>query len=447
MLKNVTQGIAGLLVSLFLAAEVCGQGGAMRRWTLADAVEAARRGHPLIVAAKQRVAMAEADVVEAGLRPNPSFFVSTENVPLAGTRNPFQFGSSIDWFAIYSHTFETGNKRQLRAALAERALAAAQAEAAAVERNILYEVKAAYHRVAIAKLRGNLLGETLNNLRQLVGLNEVRVREGYTAEGDLIKVRLETQRVEYQQRRSELDYERARIDLLRAMGAGSYEAAETAFEVEEELDFAPAAIDAAQLREAAMRLPQVQAGAALVERAQAQLRLEQARVRPDLTFNIGYKRNAGDNTMVAGVTVPLPVYNRNQAQITRAQAELGAAEADLRHTRNLVLAELAAAERAVRLNQRQIELLRADFLLRADESRSISLAAYREGAVDLLNLLDAQRVRAQAQEFYFQALYDYQLSIHELERAAGIDRLPRQAPGVQTNIQTPESSGNGGNGN
>ena len=42
----------------------------------------------------------------------------------------------------------------------------------------------------------------------------------------------------------------------------------------------------------------------------------------------------------------------------------------------------------------------------------------------LLVLLDAQRVRSQAQELYFQALYDYQLAIHELERAAGIERLP-----------------------
>ena len=63
--------------------------------------------------------------------------------------------------------------------------------------------------------------------------------------------------------------------------------------------------------------------------------------------------------------------------------------------------------------------------MRADESRSISLAAYQEGAVDLIVLLDAQRVRAQAQEYYFQALYDYQVAVHELERAAGVDNLPR----------------------
>ncbi|MDX2033389.1 MAG: TolC family protein [Blastocatellia bacterium] len=440
MLKNGAKWSAVFGLCLLGAMIVRGQEGPARKWTLAEAIVSAKRDHPLIVAARQRVAMAEAEQLEAGLRPNPSLYVSGENFPITGTRLPFDFGSSIDWFAVYSHTFETANKRQLRASYAERNVAAMQAEAAAVERGILYEVKAAYHRVAIAKLRGSLLGEHLNNLNQLVGLNEVRVREGYTAEGDLIKVRLEKQRVEYQLRGSALEYERARIELLRAMGAGSYEASETGFDVVEELDNSPAMIDPALLREAAMKLPQLEAGRAMVERAQAQLRLEQARTRPDLTFNVGYKRNSGDNTLVAGVTVPLPVYNRNQAQISRAEAALAAAEAEMRHARNLVLAELAAAERAVRMNQQQIELLRADFLLRADESRSISLAAYREGAVDLLVLLDAQRVRAQAQEFYFQALYDYQLSIHELERAAGIDRLPRRTPGAQATEQAPEQS-------
>ena len=410
-----------------------------RRWTLAEAVTAARRNHPLIIAAMQRVAMAEAEQLEAGLRPNPTLSISGENVPLGPGRLPFEFGSSIDWFAIYSHTYETAGKRQLRTSFAERNLAALRAEASAIERRILYDVKAAYHAVAIAKLRGGLLRENLNNIRQLVGLNEVRVREGYTAEGDLIKVRLESQRVEYQLRKSELEYERARIELLRAMGAASFEPADTDVEIAEELDDAAVSIDPAALREAAMKLPQIEAGNALVERAQALLRLEQARTRPDITFNLGYKRNSGDNTLVAGVSVPLPVYNRNQAQIARAEAALTVAQAELRHTQNLALAELAAALRAVDLNRKQIDSLRADFLLRADESRSVSLAAYREGAVDLLVLLDAQRVRTQAQEFYFQALYDYQLSIHELERAAGIEHLPRQvrqAPGTTTSLQS-----------
>lgn len=82
----------------------------------------------------------------------------------------------------------------MRVSFAERELEAAQAEASVIEQRIVYEVKAAYQHVLISRLRVELLRENINNLNQLVSLNEIRVREGYTAEGDLIKVRLESQR-------------------------------------------------------------------------------------------------------------------------------------------------------------------------------------------------------------------------------------------------------------
>jgi cobalt-zinc-cadmium efflux system outer membrane protein len=417
-----------LILALSLAAMTVGAALAQppqpRRLTLGETVERARQYHPLIIAAKQRVAIAEAEMLESGLRPNPSLTVSGENFPIGPTQMDFDFGSGIDWFAVYTQTFETAGKRRLRVSLAEHNLEAARSEASAVERSAVYEVKAAYQRVANARLRLELLRENHNNLNQLAGMNEIRVKEGYTAEGDLIKARLEAQRVEFQMRKVNLEYERSRIELLRAMGASSFEDGDFSFEVAEEADYQPAALDMPSLREAAMRLPQMQAAQARVERAESLLRLERARVRPDITTSFGYKRNGPDNALFAAVSAPLPFYNRNQAQIARAQAEVEVARAELRHAQNTILAELAAARRAVELNQKQVESLRAEFLSLADESQSVSLAAYREGAVDLLVLLDAQRVRSQAQEFYFQALYDYQLAVHELERAAGIERLP-----------------------
>jgi outer membrane protein, heavy metal efflux system len=394
------------------------------RLTLADAIERARGRHPHIIAAKQRAAIAEAERMEAGLKPNPSLTVSGENFPIGSAPKGFDFGSGVDWFATYTQTFEIAGKRNLRASMAERNLEAAQAEAAAVERRVVFEVKVAYQHVANARLRVELFRENLNNLEQLVSLNELRVKEGYIAEGDLIKARLEAQRIGFQMRRLVMEQDRSKIELLRAMGAESFEDGDLAFDVAEELTYQSASLNLGLLREASMRLPQIRAAGSRVDRAEALLQLEQARARPDLTASVGYKRNGPDNTLYAAMNFPLPIYNRNQAQIARAQAEVEAARADLRYAQLVALAEFTAARRAVELNQKQVESLRAEFLLLADESRSISMAAYREGAVDLLTLLDAQRVRSQAQEFYFQSLYDYQLAIHELERAAGVDRLP-----------------------
>lgn len=412
------------------------------RLTLTEAMNRARKDHPSIVAAQQRVVMAEALMLEAGLKPNPSLTISGENFPLGPTQNGFDLSRSVDWFATYTQTFETGGKRRLRSEAASRSLEFAQAESAAVERSVLFEVKTAYQRLAMARIRVDLAQENLNMLDQLVGLNEIRVREGYTAEGDLIKVKLEEQRVGYQMKKAMLELDRARIELLRSMGGSEFDAQHISFEIAEELDDRPISARAVVLREAAMQLPEVRAAQKALDRAEAQLRLEQARSHPDITASIGFKRNGPDNALYAAVNVPLPVYNRNQAQIAHAAAGVGAARAEFNRERNKALAELAAAERAVELNQRQVDSLRNDFLLRADESRSISLAAYREGAADLLTLLDSLRVRGQAREFYFQALYEYQISIHELERAAGTERLPRETRALPITSSPTEQTSN-----
>lgn len=421
-------------IFLFITIQLTGivaAGQTVRVWTLAEAVEAARRQHPVIVATKQRLAVAEADMLEAGLRPNPSITISGENFPLGPVQQGFNFGSTIDWFATLTQTFETAGKRGLRVAYAERGVEAARAEAAEAERRVIFEVKAAYQLVAITRLRQSLLRENLSNLNQLVSLNEIRVREGYAAEGDLIKVRLEAQRFEYQARRADLEFETARIGLLRAIGAGSFEDADIAFGIADDLVYQPVSINPAELERTSLDLPQVRAASARVERAEALLRLEQARIRPDITATFGYKRNGPDNAMFAGVNIPIHLFNRNQAMIERARAELELSQAEMRNVRIHVLSDLVAARKAVEMNQRQVESMQADFLMRADESRNISLAAYREGAADLLTLLDAQRVRSQTQELFFQALYDYRIAVHNLERAAGILTLPLKTTRLQ----------------
>ncbi len=391
--------------------------------TLGEAVRRVRQNHPLLAAARQREAMFAGELFEAGLKPNPTFTISGENFPLDPPEGGFRFNRTVDWFAYFSQTIERGNKRELRQAAAQRAVEVAKVEAEGLERQLVYEVKVAYQHAAIARERIELLRENVNQLGQLVKLNEVRVNAGYTAEGDLIKVRLEAQRLDYSVRKAMIEYDRAKIALQKAMGEASFEAE---FELAERLNFKPTALNLQALQEAALRRSNIKLGEARLEKAQALLQLERANARPDLTASFGYKRNGQDNALYGALSIPLPLYSKNQGNIARSEAEVAVVEAELKFERAVVLAELTAARRTVEANERQIEALRTEFLRNADESQQVSLAAYREGATDLLHLIDAQRTRTQAQELYFQALADYQLAIHELERAAGIEQLPRR---------------------
>jgi len=382
--------------------------------TLAAAIEYARRWHPRLQAVREQVRMAQGEAVSARLRPNPTLTFSGENFT--------QPGREQEWFAIFSQTIETGGKRERRREVAEWTVRAAEAAAQEVERHILAEVKLAYERALLERARWELARENLETFRQIVRYNEVRVAEGYTAEGDLIKVRLEAQRAEFAMRQAQLEYERAKIALLRAMGAASFD---LGFELREDLAFEPVSVRADELERAALERPEAVRARAEVERAYALWQLERARAKPDIVASFGYKRNGPTNTLYGAVSLPLPILNRNQGEIERAEAHWRQVEAEWRFVRGTILAELATARRAVEIAAEQVESLRRDFLQRAEDARAVALAAYREGAADLLVLLEAQRAHTAARELYLQALYEYRRALHELERATGLERLPR----------------------
>ena len=229
------RAIASLVFLLSLsAAAVWAQ---TRRQTLAEAINRARIEHPLIIAARQRVALFEGERLEAGLRPNPTLNVSGENFPLHPPQNGFNFTRTLDWFVTYTQTIETAGKRGLRLAAAEHTVTAALAEAEAVERQVIYEVKAAYQHAVTAQARVVVIKNSLDQLAQLVLLNEVRVKAGYTAEGDLIKTRLEAQRFEMQLQHAALNYEKAKIRLLQAVGAESFNLSDTAFDLDTRIEY------------------------------------------------------------------------------------------------------------------------------------------------------------------------------------------------------------------
>jgi len=118
------------------------------------------------------------------------------------------------------------------------------------------------------------------------------------------------------------------------------------------------------------------------------------------------------------------VRDRNQAGIARAEADRKAADALLDVARSHTIAEVDAAYEAFQTARLQVQTFRDELLNQADESRSIALTAYQEGATELLSLLEAQRTRAEVRQQYFRTLFDYQISVSELELAVGKEIRP-----------------------
>jgi len=120
-----------------------------------------------------------------------------------------------------------------------------------------------------------------------------------------------------------------------------------------------------------------------------------------------------------GISIPLKIRDRNQAGIARAQADEKAAAALLEVARSHTIAEVKAAWEAFQTAREQVQIFRDELLNQADESQSIALAAYQEGATPLLTVLDAERTRAEVRQQYFKTIFDYQIALSDLELAVG----------------------------
>jgi cobalt-zinc-cadmium efflux system outer membrane protein len=396
--------------------------------SLNQCFEQAMAKHPLLAAARSRIGGAEQLKQFAGVRPNPSITLQSENWRFTG-RPSFQAGQDLDVFIYGTQTIERGDKATRRREVAEQVANLAETELEALQRRIKQEILRSYYRAVIAQMTIEILNENRQNLEQLVKYNDVRVREGYTAEGELIRVRLEFQTAATHEATAAQELERAKLDLLKAMGATLFQ---TDFRLTDYSDMSAteslaktAAVAPLEefLKEALMKRPELLLLRARLEHAKATLRLAQANAKSDWSASFGYKRTSGFNTFIAGVSIPLHIYNKNEGEIGRATAEIAAIEHELLAEENFIRAEVQAAFQASESLRQRLKALQNDFLLQADDARNVALVAYREGAADLYKVLEAQRARNEARLLYHRTLYDFRLSLSELALMVGQEGL------------------------
>jgi cobalt-zinc-cadmium efflux system outer membrane protein len=386
--------------------------------TLERAIDTYIANNLELQAATYRVERTRADRIAARLRINPGLIVTGENLKFTG---PVPFSQLYEVAASYSETIELGGKRKLRQSVADLTVAAAEAQFSDTMRRGLAEVKRLYYEALLAKYLVDIATENRQTFEQLLQFNVSRFQEGAIPEADLIRVRLERIKFDTAVSQAALGLKRTTIRLLERLGESVF----TTQTLVGEMNFALIDPGLESLRQTALNeRSDVQAANRELDAASERLALELARSKSDITPFVGYKRLASDNTVLFGFSMPLKVRDRNEAGIARAQADQKAAQLQVRLARNRALAEVESAYAGFQAARQQIEAFRNELLDEADESRSIALAAYQEGATQLLPLLDAQRTRTEVRQQYFRTLFDYEVARVDLELAVGKDFAP-----------------------
>jgi outer membrane protein, heavy metal efflux system len=418
MKRKILQTLAIKGFFVLLAGMVLAQNPMPDVLTLDAASERLVQKNLSLEAARLEVSRAEQARVYSRLRPRPTLDVSVENLKIAGNT---PFGNLYETGAVISQPIELGKQRNSRAEVAEKGVSLAEARLSGVLRQRLIEMRTAFFEVLLAQERLKSDDENSKNFDELLRYTEVRLKEGDIAPAELMKLRLEKIKYQSAQINSRLNLRQAKIRLLQVLGEVDFAKIDS-LELREPFEFKDFNINLVSLKDTALQnRPDIKIAEAEFLRAQSVLKLETNRGKGEVVPYAGYRRVGVDNTVLVGVSVPLPFGNRNQLEIAQADADRKIAETVLQQNKNKTLAEVETVFLSFETAREQVKAYQIGILQQAEELQNITFLSYREGATELINLLEAQRTRTDLRSNYYQALLQYYTSLFQLELVTGID--------------------------
>lgn len=399
-----------VLACAVLVAGACRPAAAQAPLSLADALARARASSPVMAAAKARVDAARAASGLAGRFLNPLVELRSENWANAAPDGTLP----LDVFATVTQTLELGGKRGARRAVAAAAVTAAAATEALVWRDLARGIALDYLAALRARDHARARAEFATQMAEAARIMAARVTVGSAPEADLLKLRTEETRAALERTRADLAAARALASLGALLGT---DVAAGALQM-------PPLTAVAGLTAVAETHPELQVASSAAAQARAVADVEHARSRPDLGVNAGFKRTAGFNTGVAALTVPIPLFDRNGVARALADGQVRVAAHELDAARQRLTALLAAARDAATTLAARAADVDATLVTPARGARDAARTAFAAGALDVLRLVDAERLYVDAAVAATDLDIDAVAAALEARLAAGEDPLP-----------------------
>lgn len=377
--------------------------------TINDVLTLVLQNNPIVKSAMAKINAAKGNALQAGLKPNPNALVELEN--FVGNKNY----SGVDDAEItvgIQQEIEIAGKRDHRKAVAEHETSITEQEAIANVLSILGEAETLVIKYTVAQERLKLINKRLTLSDQAHDVVKKRVAAAASSDIEHTKVDIEQRTAQIDKSKAQKELEIARSGLERIVGT---RLPNLTFD-ETILKDLPNLPEREALLATVKDIPQSKMLAFNKMRASSTIDLAQAYAVPNPTVGLGVRRfnDTDSNAFLATLSIPIPVFDRNQGNIIKARAELVQAEAE--EQSNILILEENAKNVWEQFNVSLIDVkVYQDQIIKdADKAYSQVSEGYSAGRFSFLDLLDAQRTLYDAQESWLNSLLD----LHEAKAQA-----------------------------
>ncbi len=393
--------------------------------SLPEAIEYSLQNNGDLKALREEKGIRDAGKVRAGLLPNPTLDVEAGTGALTGSRDENNLSVGV------SQEFPLAGKRDKRLTIAERELDMYRWQLADRERLLRDEVKTAFYDALLAKERVALADRSIVLNKQLLDVTKERLAAGDIPELEMNLVKVELARSEG-----------ARIDVAKAMlqnqarlwtlmGLSIGNQPVISGKIDADISMAKSPADLKQL--AMSNRPDIKALEAEKGRGDAETILAEAEKVPNLTAGFFYSHDqrtdatgtweekVRDNLLGIRLSMPIPVFDKNQAGIQEARAKRSSSESRLTAITRNVEREVETAYVSYQNATTVLSLYKADIIPQLEENLKLTQEAYRLGEVGILSVIQEQKKFFEVSDGYLTALHDRQTAFVKLESAVATD--------------------------
>ena len=384
--------------------------------TLQKAIDLALDSNLDLAVARREIEATQGQVIQGQARPNPELAYSLEDQRAATRTQSVQINLPV----------EMGGKRAARITAAERGRDIAVEELNLRRVEIRAAVVAAFFETLAAQERAALAQASVDLAKRATDAAAKRVAAGKVSPVEETKARVAEAgvRVELAQAQSEQRSARARLASL--LGANPPRFTQVAGSVDD-LPNVPSLDDIQQRLSASSALRRAQLE---IERRRSLADVERSKQTPDVTVSLGVKRpnELARNQLMLGISVPLPLFDRNQGNLLEALKREDKARDELQALNLRLSTEVLQARERLASVRGEIDVLQREVLPGAKSAYDAATVGFGYGKFNYLEVLDAQRTYFAAKSQYLKALADAHRAAADMDRVIGASESTTTLP-------------------